>query len=72
MRMLDIIKSDINSDKLKSEEELERVLNDKSLETDDKVATIKKLLREIAISEISFKKLEGYMSDAKDIETNEE
>jgi hypothetical protein len=41
MRIFDMIKSELNADKLKAEEELERVINDKSLETNDKVVTIK-------------------------------
>ena len=54
MRIFDIIKSELTADKLKAEEEIERVINDKSLETNDKVATLKILLREVAIIESSF------------------
>ena len=71
MRIFDIIKSELNSDKLKLEEELERVINDKSLETDDKVATIKKLLSEVAIIETSFKTFEK-MITSDESETNKE
>ena len=69
MRIFDIIKSELHSDKLRSEEELERVLNNKNLETDDKVATIKELLKKIAISEASFNKFENLVDEP---ENNEE
>lgn len=63
MRIFDIIKSELNTDKLKEEEEFERVINSKSLETDEKVATLKKITERIAIIELSFKKFEAYMVD---------
>jgi hypothetical protein len=72
MRIFDIIKLDLNSDKLKVEAELERVLNDKSLETDDKVATIKKLLMDIATIEMAFEKFKGYTTDEVDVELTKE
>lgn len=71
MRIFDIIKSELNSDKLKLEEEIERVINDKSLETDDKVTTIKKLLSEVAIIETSFKTFEK-MITSDEAENNKE
>lgn len=70
MRIFDIIKSELNSDKLKLEEELERVINHKDIDTDGKVKTIKELLREISLLEISFKKFEKYTSD--ETNTNDE
>ena len=42
-------KREINSDKLKIEEEIERVINDKTLDTNNKVAIVKNLLKEVAI-----------------------
>ncbi len=65
MRIFDIIKSELNADKLKVEEELERVINDKSLETNDKVVIIKKLLREVTQIELSFEKWETYITGDK-------
>jgi hypothetical protein len=62
MRIFDMIKSELNADKLKAEEELERVINDKSLETNDKVVTIKKLLREVTQIELSFEKWKTYIT----------
>lgn len=62
MRLFDIIKSELYSDKLKLEEEIERVINDKTLNTDDKVSTIKKLLIEVGQIELGFKKFEGYIT----------
>jgi D-ribose pyranose/furanose isomerase RbsD len=66
MRIFDIIKNELNADKLKLEEEFERVVNDKSLETNDKVATIKNILKEIAIIEMSFEKFKGYITEDED------
>lgn len=63
MRIFDIIKSELNSDKLKLEEEIERVINDKSLETNDKVSTVKTLLKEVALIEASFEKFKTYIDD---------
>jgi len=63
MRLFNIIKSELNSDKLKLEEEFERVVNDKSLATDDKVATIKKILIDIATIEMAFEKFKGYTTE---------
>ncbi len=63
MRIFDIIKSELNSDKLKLEEEIERVINDKNLETNNKVATVKALLKEVAIIEASFEKFKTYIDD---------
>lgn len=70
MRIFDIIKSELNADKLKAEEELERVINDKSLETNDKVVTIKRLLREVTQIELSFEKLKTYIT-GDETENNE-
>ena len=45
------------------EEELERVINDKSLETNDKVVTIKRLLREVTLIESAFEKWKTYTTN---------
>lgn len=66
MRIFDIIKSELNSDKLKLEEEIERVINNKDLETNNKVTTIKSLLKEVAIIEVSFEKFKTYITDNDD------
>ena len=73
MRIIDIINSEFTADKLKGEEELERVMNHKNLETNDKVVKMKELLREIAISELSFetfKKLTSPIDENKKITKN--
>lgn len=70
MRIFDIIKSEINTDKLKLEEELERVINNKTIDTTERVHKIKTILREIAIAELSFKKFESLIPN--DSENNEE
>lgn len=62
MRIFDIILSELNADKLKAEQELERVINDKSLETNDKVVTIKRLLGEVTQIELSFEKWKKYIT----------
>jgi len=70
MRIFDIIKSEINSDKLKVEEEIERVINDKTLDTNNKVAIIKNLLKEVAIIESSFEKFKSYIDDDSELTKN--
>jgi hypothetical protein len=67
MRLFNIIISEINSDKLKLEEELERLLNNKEIETNDKVNKIKAILREIAITEMSFKTFGNLMPIDEDM-----
>jgi len=71
MRIFDILKSQLSSDKLKIEEELERILNDKSLETNKRVDTVGQLLKEVVLIESSFIKLDEYMSDINDNNNNE-
>ena len=66
MRIFDVIKSELNSDKLKLEEEIERTINNKNLETNEKVTTIKTLLKEVAIIEASFEKFKTYTIDNDD------
>ena len=60
MRIVDIIMSELNSDKLKLEDDIERVLNDKSLNAELKVATIKSLLSKVVSLEMSFIKFKTY------------
>ena len=68
MRIFDILKSELTADKLKVEEEIERVINDKSLETNDKVVTIKTLLMEVAVIESAFEKFKTYIDTDADSE----
>jgi hypothetical protein len=70
MRIFDIIKSELATDKLKAEEELERIINDKSLEIDDKVMAIKKKLNDAVIAELSFDRFSKLITPPDD--TNEE
>jgi len=67
MRIFDILKSELTADKLKVEEEIERVINDKSLETNDKIATVKTLLKEVALIESAFEKFKTYIDTEKEI-----
>lgn len=71
MRIFNIIKTELNADKQKLEEELERIINDKSIETSKKVIKIKKILGEMAIIELSFNKFEDLIKvDDSDDENN--
>ena len=54
-RLFNIIVTDLSADKLKLEEELERVINS-SVETEDKIRTIKHLLANLATTELSLEK----------------
>jgi len=54
-RLFNIIVTDLTADKLKLEEELERVINS-NVETEDKIRTIKHLLTTLATTEMSLNK----------------
>jgi len=70
MRLFDIIKSTLTTEKLIAEQELERVINDKSLETSKKVVMIKGLLNKITLTESSFGVFENLIKPTD--ETNED
>ena len=63
MRIVDVIMSELNSDKLKLEEDIERILNDKSLDAENKTGTIKKLLAKVVSLEMSFVKFKTYVTE---------
>jgi hypothetical protein len=71
MRLLTILKTELAADKLKLEEDLERVINNKDLETNIKVANVKSLLERIAIVKSTFETFEDYLGEDKDGETKE-
>lgn len=58
------------ANKLKVEQELERVINDNRLETNDKVLIIKRLLIDVSQIELSFEKWERYIT-GDEIENND-
>jgi len=60
MRIVDVITSELNSDKLKLEEDIERVLNNKDLDAQNKVDSIKTLLAKVVSLEMSFVKFKTY------------
>lgn len=60
MRIISIILSELNSDKLKAEEKLERCINDKG-DLDDNIHKIKTLLKEIVLIENMIEKWKGYI-----------
>jgi len=68
MRLITILKTELIADKLKLEEELERTINNKDLETNQKVVIIKKLLERITIVESTFDTFKNYMDEDKEEE----
>jgi hypothetical protein len=59
-RLFKIIISDLTSEKMKNEEELERIINS-VMETDLKISAIKSILREISLTELSIAKFSGML-----------
>lgn len=60
-RLFKIIISDLTSEKMKNEEELERIINS-DIETDAKILSIKNVLKEISLTEISIAKFSGMLT----------
>lgn len=60
-RLFKIIISDLTSEKMKNEEELERVIN-LDMETDVKILTIKNILKQISLTELSIAKFSGMLT----------
>jgi hypothetical protein len=60
-RLFKIILSDLTSEKMKNEEELERVINSDN-EIEVKVDKIKSLLNQISLTEISIAKFSGMLT----------
>lgn len=60
-RLFKIIISDLTSEKMKNEEELERIINS-DIETDAKISSIKNVLKEISLTEISIAKFSGMLT----------
>ena len=64
-RIFKIIMSELETDGLKMEEDLERVINS-SMEINEKTIKIKELLSKIAINEVSIIKFKGMAENNND------
>jgi hypothetical protein len=71
MRIFDIISSELNLEKLKLEEEFERVVNDKNIVTLKKIKLIKNTLKKIALVELQFNKLSSYTKEVGNVDIDE-
>jgi len=63
MRIVDIILTELNSDKLKLEDDIERTLNNKDLDAQSKTTTIKSLLTQVVSLEMAFVKFKTYVTE---------
>ena len=61
MRIISIIMTELASDKLKAEEKLQRLINDKS-DLDDNIIKIKKLLNDVVTIDLMIMKWKDYTS----------
>lgn len=61
-RFIRIILTDLSSDLMKAEEELERVINS-ATDTNDKICLVKQLLEKISLIELSINKFNSMISN---------
>jgi hypothetical protein len=66
MRIINIVLTDLASSKLKAEEKLQRLLNNKDSDLDDVLVEIKNQLREISLLETMITKWNDYTINQKD------
>ena len=66
MRIINIVLTDLASSKLKAEEKLQRLLNDKDSDLDNTLIQIKNELKEIALLEIMISKWNDYTINQKE------
>lgn len=66
-RVFKIITSDLTSDIMKDEEELERIINS-DIEIEDKINTVKNLLKRISIAELSITKFNNMVNPTNKID----
>jgi hypothetical protein len=66
MRIINIVLTDLASSKLKAEEKLQRLLNNKDSDLDDVLGEIKNQLREISLLETMITKWNDYTINQKD------
>ena len=71
MRIIDIVKTSIANDKLVLEEELERVMNNKNLETDIKLQKVKTIMINLATTDLAFKKFVELMTNDNEEESKQ-
>lgn len=70
-RLFKTIITDLTSDLLKQESELERVINDQGLEINAKLMTIKSILKQIVVTEQSITKFSAMMNNNNNQNTQE-
>jgi len=66
MRIINIVLTDLASSKLKAEEKLQRLLNDKDSDLDNLLIQIKNELKEIALIEMMISKWNDYTINQKE------
>ena len=66
MRLLSIILTELASDRLKLEEEIERIGNSTNISTEDKINMIKNLAKELAIVELAITRWKSTVDANKD------
>jgi len=76
MRIYTIVLTDLTSDKLKADEDLERLINNKDIEAMEKSLRIRNKLKEIVLIEQSISTWRGYKKEddvtKEEEETNKE
>jgi DNA-directed RNA polymerase specialized sigma54-like protein len=70
-RFFKTVMTDFASDILKHESELERIINDQTMETDNKVRTIKMILKQIVDTEQAIAKFSAMMNNNNNQNTQE-
>jgi hypothetical protein len=71
MRIVEIVLSELSSDVLKSEEKLQRLINNNDVDVDENVKEIKSTLKEITNLQIMIEKWKSYTSTTNgDVENN--
>jgi flagellar motor switch protein FliM len=72
MRIVEIVLSELSSDVLKSEEKLQRLINNNDVDVETNVKEIKSTLKEITNLQIMIEKWKSYTSTTNgDIENND-
>lgn len=65
MRILKLIELEFDSKKIRKEEELETMINDKSIPLEHKVKSIVQIFEDLAILELAEKQFKNYLPDKK-------
>lgn len=72
MRIIQIILTDLANDKMKAEEGLQRLINDKEIDVDSQVLAIKEKLKEIADIDNMIGKWQAYTAPTEQSINNNE